>query len=286
MARTRQIKMGFFLNEELAAVPPLGRLLFAGLWTIADRAGRLEDRPAKLRAAVLPYDRADGEKLIAQLAERGFLVRYEVEGKRYLEIVHFREHQRPHPQEPASEIPAPFESKSRDPIVTSHVERERLHGDTGTDRALPSLISSPSLPSHSEIDIPRERYELPSGIPKHTPEERQRLVAMHRAWFERTGKSQPDTWAGLALIQRGATEKDIDRAITAAFGKGWAYFVKCLTTQVEEREAGNDPDERVAGGPRTAGGQPHGRASGARGVASGSNGRGPTAERSEYADDF
>ena len=35
MARLRTIKPGFFMNEELASVPPLGRLLFEGLWCIA-----------------------------------------------------------------------------------------------------------------------------------------------------------------------------------------------------------------------------------------------------------
>lgn len=47
MARARNIKPAFFMNDELAEIDPLGRLLFIGLWTIADREGRLEDRPAR-----------------------------------------------------------------------------------------------------------------------------------------------------------------------------------------------------------------------------------------------
>ena len=150
MARTRQIKPGFFMNEELASVPALGRLLFAGLWTIADREGRLEDRPAKLRAAVLPYDRADGEKLIAQLAEKGFLLRYSVEGKHYLQIVNFAQHQKPHPKEQPSEIPAPLESESHGSTGTSRVNAAPSNGSTGTSPSLPSESSSPSLPSQSD----------------------------------------------------------------------------------------------------------------------------------------
>jgi hypothetical protein len=49
MARSRNIKPGFFTNDELAECHPLGRLLFAGLWTIADKEGRLDDRPKKLK---------------------------------------------------------------------------------------------------------------------------------------------------------------------------------------------------------------------------------------------
>lgn len=56
MARSRNIKPAFFFNEQLAEVAPLGRLLFIGLWTIADREGRLEDRPRKIKAEVLAYD--------------------------------------------------------------------------------------------------------------------------------------------------------------------------------------------------------------------------------------
>jgi len=43
--RSRNIKPGFFMNELLPEIELLGRLLFIGLWLLADREGRLEDRP-------------------------------------------------------------------------------------------------------------------------------------------------------------------------------------------------------------------------------------------------
>ena len=73
MARSRNIKPGFFLNDELAECDPLARLLFAGLWCIADREGRLEDRPKRIKAEVLPYDDCDVDELLNQLAERSLL---------------------------------------------------------------------------------------------------------------------------------------------------------------------------------------------------------------------
>jgi len=45
MARTRSIKPAFFANEHLAELSAGTRLLFIGLWTIADKNGKLEDRP-------------------------------------------------------------------------------------------------------------------------------------------------------------------------------------------------------------------------------------------------
>jgi hypothetical protein len=32
------------------------RLLFTGLWCLADREGRLEDRPAEIKAEIFSYD--------------------------------------------------------------------------------------------------------------------------------------------------------------------------------------------------------------------------------------
>ena len=49
MARARNIKPGFFKNEFLAEMPCEVRLLFIGLWTLADREGRLEDRPKRIK---------------------------------------------------------------------------------------------------------------------------------------------------------------------------------------------------------------------------------------------
>lgn len=108
MARARTIKPGFFTNELLAECSPFARILFAGLWCIADREGRLEDRPRKIRAELLPYEAGiDADALLSELAARGFVTRYEVEGTRYLCIPEFHKHQNVHPREVASVIPEP-----------------------------------------------------------------------------------------------------------------------------------------------------------------------------------
>lgn len=62
MARSRNLKPGFFLNDCLAECQPLARILFAGLWCIADREGRLLDRPRKIKVEVLPHQRDDAER--------------------------------------------------------------------------------------------------------------------------------------------------------------------------------------------------------------------------------
>ena len=116
MARARNIKPGFFTNDGLVELPFEVRLLFIGLWTLADREGRLEDRPKRIRAQIFPYDNVDVDKALNELQSAGFLVRYEADGMRCVQVVNFVKHQMPHHKEAASELPPPPGEQS----VTRH----------------------------------------------------------------------------------------------------------------------------------------------------------------------
>lgn len=107
MARARSLKPGFFTNEDLIDLPFEYRLLFAGLWTLADREGRLEDRPKRIKLSIFPGDDVDVEAGLVALAARNFIIRYEVGGARYIQIVAWGKHQSPHIKEAKSTIPAP-----------------------------------------------------------------------------------------------------------------------------------------------------------------------------------
>lgn len=107
MARARNIKPGFFKNEVIADLPMFARLLFIGLWCIADREGRLEDRPKRIKMELFPADDVNVDDALDLIAAGGLLIRYEAEGARYIQIVNFTKHQVPHHKEVASEIPAP-----------------------------------------------------------------------------------------------------------------------------------------------------------------------------------
>jgi hypothetical protein len=112
--RARNIKPGFFANEALAELPPLTRLLFIGLWTIADRDGRLEDRPKRIKMALFPADNFDVDEALNELAEADFVQRYEVDRQRYIQVTNFRKHQTPHVKEGPSTIPAPDKHQTSD----------------------------------------------------------------------------------------------------------------------------------------------------------------------------
>lgn len=109
MARSRLIKPGFFKNETLAELGPWAQLLFAGLWTLADREGRLEDRPIRIQAEIFPYrfQNVEVDEFLGRLASGPdpFIIRYEAHQKRYIQIINFEKHNKPHHQEQGSNLP-------------------------------------------------------------------------------------------------------------------------------------------------------------------------------------
>lgn len=108
MARQRIIRPEFFSDERLAACPPHARLLFAGLWGLADKRGRLRDKPPVIHGAVFPFEpELNIGSLLDDLQHAGSILRYEAEGKNYIQVKNFERFQKPHPKEAESTYPAP-----------------------------------------------------------------------------------------------------------------------------------------------------------------------------------
>src|ERR1022692_387934 len=77
----------------------------------AGRSG-LEDRPRRIKAELFPYDELGIDRLLSDLAQAGFIVRYMLDGNQFLNIPTFKKHQNPHVKEAASTIPAPVEHQT------------------------------------------------------------------------------------------------------------------------------------------------------------------------------
>lgn len=106
MARSRNIKPGFFKNYELADIGPLAQILFAGLWCLADRQGRLEDKPRLIKAEIFPYYDCDVNGELTKLQRLKLVDRYVVDGVAVISVVNFKKHQTPHNTEKQSTLPA------------------------------------------------------------------------------------------------------------------------------------------------------------------------------------
>lgn len=118
MPRIRTIKPEFFSHEELAEKSAHARLLAIGLLTLADCKGRLRWVPMLVHAQVFPWEASvDIETLLGELISASYLLHYEVDGKRYVQITNFLKHQRISGKEASYEslIPPPPEN----PIKTN-----------------------------------------------------------------------------------------------------------------------------------------------------------------------
>ena len=71
MARARNIKPAFFTNEQVSENCPLGRLLFIGLWTMADYKGDLEWKEKTLKIGLLSFNANNPDPRRHQIVQQG-----------------------------------------------------------------------------------------------------------------------------------------------------------------------------------------------------------------------
>ena len=150
MARARSLKPAIFKNEVLGTADLIYTVLFEGLWTLADREGRLEDRPLRIKAELFPYrDGIDVDDALGWLHDQGFIVRYQAEGGRYIAVLNFLKHQKPHKNEQKSDIPAPTLGKSHGRRVRAATANGGTTTDQGTTKVVPTPANGGSPPASS-----------------------------------------------------------------------------------------------------------------------------------------
>jgi hypothetical protein len=196
MARARNIKPGFFKNEDLGTADPFVSLLFAGLWTLADKAGILEDRPLRIKAELFPYrDGFDINGYLTVLVSLRLIHRYEVDGVKYIQVVNFEKHQNPHHTEKNSEFPSYSDSCK----IT--VKQPLFNGDAPADSLIPDSLNTDSLIT----EVSAEK----------TPAPKQKGKALDKDWV------LPKAWGEWALSERPEFTKDDVRKIAATFKDHW-----------------------------------------------------------------
>lgn len=174
MARARNLKPGLFTNEYLGTCDLMEVLLFEGLWTLADRFGRLENRPLRIKAQIFPYRNYTPQEItgaIQNLSSNGFLTLYTVDGQDYIEVCNFEKHQNPHKNEKGGEIPPPPQppenkgSRSHSSNYSTAPETQQSDPDESCIRNHESLLHE-SLQQGSTSDDESPRCEQPDGTRK------------------------------------------------------------------------------------------------------------------------
>lgn len=238
--RSRNIKPGYFDNELLGVdeTDPLIHLLFAGLWCYADKAGRCQDRPLKIKSRIFPHRNISPDVFngyLTELERMNFILRYEIDGEHYIQVLNFHVHQSPHKTEKDSVIPPPplelvknraFSDLTDNPPLMSRDSRDLNALDSLIPGFTDSLIQSVSPNStKSEEDQLREAICRKQGVkpqvPKITDEEWGMITEIYEFWkttFEKTGGAKLNVSRGRAVLDRlrppvAYSVADIKRAI-------------------------------------------------------------------------
>jgi len=169
LPRIRTIKPSFFQSDDVSALPLRARLTWIGLWTQCDDQGRTKDHARLIKAAIWPLDAqvslADIEEDLNTLDSQGRIVRYEVNGQRYLEITNWSEHQKIN-RATESRIPPPGAGITAG-SVNGHVQRtddspgegKGREGKGRDARAKPPPATNATRPTDSEPPTKCEEHQ-------------------------------------------------------------------------------------------------------------------------------
>jgi hypothetical protein len=199
MARIRSVKPSFWSDEKLAPMRPLERLVFLGLISMADDAGRLVDNVKSIDGFLFPDTDDTAREALDVLAAAGRILRYTApSGQRLIQLAGWAKHQKV--DNPAKQVlppppgfAAPCDARedlarpTRDPVETLAVEaeagsRKREVGSGADARA--NGAAPPAAPAPLRSD----REGDPLGEPH--------LAALvERLRRERYGGATPERWA-------------------------------------------------------------------------------------------
>ncbi len=233
--RQRQISPSFWRDERVWDLSSDSvRLLIPGLWQLADREGRLPDKPFDLGVEARPWAPREVAAMIDELVEVGLLLRYEVDGLRCLAFppAAWARHQRPHPNERASQLPgppgnslegtpigAPRSSTRSTKVILTQSGSSEPSGSSGSSSPPSLLPPSPPMPMPRHCPPPEA---VPEGGQEH--DRREALIRDAEAFL---------AWAQVARAHLGATDPPGRRA------REWAahFFAKYEPTSVEPLKA-------------------------------------------------
>lgn len=220
MARSRNIKPSTFKNELLGVADPLLTILFASLWCLADREGKLEDRPLRIKAETFPYRDLDVNGYLTELQQLGFIRRYEVDNKPYILVLTFKKHQSPHNTEKPSSLPDPIEKNEQLQILESLTVKSQLKDERLTEAKRPDSFNRiPDLlipdsnkkkePKKKETSIP-ENFTISERVKNWAADKNHKNLDSHLESFISKSKA------------KGYKYVDWDEAFMGAIRDDWA----------------------------------------------------------------
>lgn len=183
--------------------------MFIGMWNFADDLGRLALAPKTLKAQIFPSDDLNSQSILGMVSElitNGLVLKYEVEGREYLQIVGWQ-HQRIDKPQPGK-CPGPVNGYSKnDPgMVATEGKVVECSGKEGNSEANASGAGAPVDPSIAEREFFQRGREVlgknAGGLLAKLKTSRGHNVSLARAAIE-TAATKQNPAEYIAAIIRG-----------------------------------------------------------------------------------
>jgi len=232
MARIRSVKPEFWADEDLADLPRDARLLYIGLWNLADEHARLRGDPRYVKGQVFPYDDdlppAGVEVLLNALVVAKKAVRYRVAGKQYIFLPNLGKHQRLEAEKVPSRLPAPEDADPDEPAPVPGLDA--YASAPRADKSAPDPDrSEPHEEDHALLyGSGSMEHEVPPTAAALTrrDDEPATTQALIGEWIEHCRKRPPGPVIGQvskqvkAMIEEGIDPADVRRGLAAWHVKG------------------------------------------------------------------
>lgn len=237
MSRMRTLKPEACTSESLAEVDRAVRWTFAALWTHCDDEGRAVANLRLIKAAIYPLDDDVTidllERDLAELERVGALCFYEVDGRAYLHVPSWSEHQHPNRPQDSKLPPCPKTDHSR-PIHTPVTEPSvNTHG-----ALIPVVVGEGRVEGEGAVEgrveraAPKRGNRLPDDwrpsdddrvwtLQRLTPADAAvELEKFRNHWLAKTGRDATKldwdrTWRNWVLNSRPANGRASPKASTA-----------------------------------------------------------------------
>ena len=153
MARKRMIDPNIWHSEDFSRLSILAKLLFIGMFSMADDYGKGKAKPVYLKSVIFPYDDAmrliDVEKALSEIGTNMSVTLYANNGNNYYKLNNWNLWQKvERPSE--SRIPEPCETEAKDTI----------HRTLGEDSSnAPRTLGEVPLLKESNINIKEKEYK-------------------------------------------------------------------------------------------------------------------------------
>ncbi len=250
---TRILREGILTSERVNELPPEGELFYRRLMSVVDDFGRFSANHTLLRSAAYPlkpdlYNEERIAEFLGQCEAARLLQVYEVAGKRYLEMIDFRQRTRAN----TSKCPEP---PGGCPSNDGHVSDTRAQPPSNAD-----IRASARSESESDTDTYTSNRGEAMFLTEENTSEAKQAIGAHRGRGD-----EPDTtitrkilvkFEGMGQFQKWVTGLSAGVDPKEIRGDGFAFYLADAQRWIEN--GGRRPPKRKARTLPSQGNGPHG----------------------------